>query len=226
MREKIKIVITDSGLGGLNVAAKLVGMLKNEPVFPTPELIFVNALPETNKGYNTMPHMNKKIITFNRVLEGIEHHFTPVIIAIACNTLSAIVDRTKYYKDNQNKIINIIDIAVEMLFQNIYDIWKANLIILGTETTILSGVYQNHFKKAGINKKQVIPTICSGLASAIELDSQSESTRQIIDRCISVAFERIENRQNKSYVLLACTHYGYVANQIYNSFQRKGLTNF
>jgi len=226
MREKTKIVVTDSGLGGLSVAARLFNMLKKERVFPTPELIFVNALPETNRGYNTMPDTKLKINTFNRVLEGIEHYFKPSIIAIACNTLSAIADGTKYYRDYQNKIINIIEIAVEMLLRSIYDIREANLIILGTETTILSGVYQNHFIKAGIDKKQLIPTICSGLASAIELDSKSENTKLIIERCISDAFERIVNKQNKSYVLLACTHYGYTANQIYDSFKDKGLTDF
>ncbi len=173
-----------------------------------------------------MPDTKTKIATFNRVLEGIERHFKPAIIAIACNTLSSIVEETEYYRKNPNKIISIIDVAVKIFFQTLQDIGNTNIVIFGTETTISSGVYQNYFKNAGIPEKQIIPLTCSKLASEIESDFKGKNTKQIITRCIKAALKQISGRQNKSYIILACTHYGYVANQFSNSFRKEGYNNF
>ena len=64
----LKIVVTDSGLGGLDVAARFYEwILKQEPV-PDIDLKFVNALPETRHGYNRMANRERQVRVFDSVL--------------------------------------------------------------------------------------------------------------------------------------------------------------
>ena len=50
----MKIVITDSGLGGLSVLGELERRIKENPIFENAELIFFNALFSPDYGYNSM----------------------------------------------------------------------------------------------------------------------------------------------------------------------------
>jgi len=220
--EKIKIALTDSGLGGLDVAAKLLERLKNELPATAIEIIFVNALPQIGRGYNHMPNTAGKVHMFNRVLWGIENHFHPQLTGIACNTLSAITGQTDYFSKHPTKIRNIIDIGIQAFLKNHRVFAQTQIVLYGTETTIGSFEYQKRFLKSGIAKTNLIPIMCPNLASEIELNSAGTNTRQLVEHCVINAVKQLKDHLKKIVLFLGCTHYGYVASFFREFFMNRG----
>jgi len=105
-KEEITVVITDSGLGGLSVMDDVARKLKISGCFKKVNLIFANALFNANTGYNALQTRAEKINQFSNVLTGIEQHFKPDVILIACNTLSVLYKETEFFKKSK-KIISI-----------------------------------------------------------------------------------------------------------------------
>ncbi len=221
--KKLKIVITDSGLGGLDIAGriyeKVTSMSFNLPI----EIIFVNALPEVGKGYNTMKNKAEKVSVFGKVLNGIEKNFSPAVIGIACNTLSAIVEETDYYKKFPEKIINIIDLGVEKFLTESKH-RENKVVVFGTQTTIQSGEYERKLFVAGIKKDKILSIPCPGLAEAIEYDYTSSNTEEKVKACVEniLAFGKTGNVT----VFLACTHYPYVKNLFEKYLTRNKIENY
>lgn len=220
--ETNRIVITDSGLGGLDVAARLVEALKGRILPQQTEIIFVNALPEAQRGYNKMPDTATKVHTFNRVLHGIQRVFQPRLIAIACNTLSAIVNQTGFFHRHADQVLDIIDIGVRSFLNTMRNSDQAILVLFGTETTIQSKVYQNRFADAGIANNRIIPVICPGLASQIEQNPDSAQTKNLISDCVQRALRPYLSKDQPLSLFLGCTHYGYVQKEFEQQFLSKG----
>ena len=114
-KEKIKILITDSGLGGLSVAAEIEKIITNAHMFKEAEIIFVNALPDANFRYNSMPDESTKVKFFDKTLIGMEQWFHPDIIFIACNTLSVVYPESEYYKHGNIPVVGIVDLGVNLI---------------------------------------------------------------------------------------------------------------
>jgi len=220
-----RLVITDSGLGGLNVVAMLYEKIKNLR-FDTPfDLIFVNALPESGKGYNKMPDITSKVRVFNNVLTGIETKFNPDLIGIACNTLSVIADQTDFFKQNSDRILGIVERGIKSFLRKINNKQHFYTIVFGTETTIEMDSHRRLLVKSGISNDFIIPQICSGLASAIENDPEGPETRQIIGESVKKALNKCEKSETPLYAYLACTHYGYVKQIFEKSIKKEGFAN-
>ncbi len=227
MSKAIQIVITDSGLGGLSVAAQLYEKIKTNPFAINTQIIFVNALPETQQGYNKMGSQSQKIATFNQVLQGINRHFNPDMIGIACNTLSVLVEKTKTFEQSPIPIISIIPVAIESILRVNQKFNSHFIIVFGTETTIQSGTYEKELAAKGFNKEQIISIACPNLASEIEMDFQSGSTLQIVDFCIQQAIQQINDIfTRKVLVVLGCTHYSYIQSIFEHYLKKYGLKNF
>lgn len=223
----MKIVITDSGLGGLSVAAQLYENLIEAKFQGNAELIYVNALPEQGQGYNTMSENVQKIRVFNNVLHGINRRFNPDLVAIACNTLSVIVDQTNYYRDHKNQIIDIVKMGLNTFIKNIQKARADSVIILGTETTIEKGVHRSFLIEHGFVEGKIIGQICSGLASEIEKDYQSIQTRELAEKCLKSALKWLNNKDLQTlYIYLACTHYGYILQEFERVLLQEGISQF
>lgn len=216
----MKIVITDSGLGGLSVAAALYERLKCEN-FGKIEIIFANALPESGKGYNKMPDKATKIKVFNRALEGFYSYWKPDMISVACNTLSVLLKFTQFNRQHSNMISDVVSAGIDGFLNADQISNDENLVIFGTETTIESGVHADKFFDVFGNQICAVP--CSGLAGAIEKDFQGKETKEIIRDAVA----RIDCKSTtaKTYVYLACTHYGYVKDLFSNAMQEQGFEN-
>ncbi|MFU8769807.1 MAG: hypothetical protein ACNA7H_08740, partial [Desulfotignum sp.] len=78
------IVVTDSGLGGLSVFAGIAAGLARTVPGSGIHLIYVNAWPETGKGYNHYPDMARKAAVFDQALAAMAR-FRPDALVIACN---------------------------------------------------------------------------------------------------------------------------------------------
>jgi glutamate racemase len=220
-----KIVITDSGLGGLSVAASLYERLKNDHNGNSVDITFVNALPETGRGYNTMPDTSSKVDVFNKVLYSIDQHFNPQLIGIACNTLSILADQTEFSKHHKNKILGIINCGIDAFLKYIKEQNPFYTIIFGTETTIKMDIHRQRLIRAGLPSDSVIPQICAKLASAIEYDPHGDETKSIIYKSVREAARKIRKSDTHGYAYLACTHYGYVKSLFEKALNEEGFTN-
>ncbi len=94
-QRKVLIALIDSGLGGLSICAEMEQALQRQPLFRNAALIYFNVWPEQIRGYNILSSVSERVRVFNRALSGIKI-FSPDLIMIACNTLSALYDRTAF----------------------------------------------------------------------------------------------------------------------------------
>ena len=205
-KNKLTIVFTDSGLGGLSIMADFLYKIeaKNKNISCDEiELIFFNALPENGQGYNRMQNMHDKTMLFNAALEMIHHYYKPDLIAIACNTLSAIFPSTQFSKSHPNTL-EIISAGRYLIEQHRKRSPRQPIFILATPTTIASGAYE-------MKDQHVFQVSGENLASLVEFDHTSPEVKTVTKRI----FNAIEKCLNGSPVrditlFLGCTHYGYI----------------
>jgi glutamate racemase len=220
------IVVTDSGFGGLSIAAEVYEWLKDQSFSVPIEIKYVNALPDTGKGYNTISDNLAKIHNFNRLLDSIEALFQPDIVVIACNTLSVLVSQTAYHFENRQKILDILDSGTTSVLSLLEHTNDNSLIIFGTETTINSGFHWNYFLENKYCISRVIAQSCPGLASKIENNPNSAATLNIIRQSVQAALQNLLPTEDTNiYAILACTHYSYVADHFKNEFLSNRINN-
>jgi glutamate racemase len=222
----MKIVITDSGLGGLSVATGLFEILKTGKYPGDTKLLYVNALPETGRGYNTIPDTGQKVRLFDNVLHGITRRFDPDIVAIACNTLSVIVNKTDYYREHSGRITGIVESGINSFINDMGKNKNCHIIVFGAETTIEIGAHRTLLIENGIPGANIITQSCPGLASAIEKDYRSDETRQLVDEYVKAALEPMVSKNHIIYAYLACTHYGYIKHEFARSLRHAEFLQF
>lgn len=220
-----RIVITDSGLGGVNIAANLYEKLKTISLPFDVEIIFINVLPEAGKGFNQMPDTATKVKTFNEILEYIESNFNPFIIGIGCNTLSVLLNQTDFYKNHSEEIYDVVQAGIDSFINNYSKNSKSYITIFGSKTTINSNAHRNLLIDKGAPTDTIIPQECVHLASQIELDYKSKKVRDIVESGIKKTLNKVPEKDSKIYCYLACTHYGYIADLFLNSFLKFGYSN-
>jgi len=114
-KEKITIVFTDSGLGGLSVMADAAEKFRQHPVFKKVNLVFVNALFTSEGGYNSLQTRKEKLAVFSSALQSMQERYAPDIILVACNTLSVITPHTAFAKTSSTPVVGIVEDAVNQI---------------------------------------------------------------------------------------------------------------
>ncbi len=111
--QDIRLVLTDSGLGGLAVCAEIERLLRNTPHSPAVRLIYINAWPDERFGYNDLSDAAERARVFDRALAAMAG-FRPDGLVIACNTLSVLYDLTDFSRTSNIPAKGIIDTGVEL----------------------------------------------------------------------------------------------------------------
>jgi glutamate racemase len=213
LRQKtIKIVVTDSGLGGLSVMEDLMHKIRESGYYTEAEIIFVNALFDSQSGYNALNSRNDKIIRFNTVLDAIESRYAPDAIVVACNTLSVLIDETEFIKKSGTPVIGIVEPGVSLIKAKIEDDPSATIIIFGTETTIEEESHIKALRNNKIPEKRIVSQACPQLQSYIEEDPYGEETAMLIDFYTQEALAKLADDSHTVYISLNCSHYGYSTN--------------
>jgi len=218
-KDEIKIVVTDSGLGGLSILADLSEKLRKERIFKKNDLIFFNALFNAETGYNSLPNREQKIKIFNSALHSMERLYAPDIILIGCNTLSTIYNDTPFSKQTGILVYGIVETGVDMIMQKLQKDKDAIIIIFATETTIQEGNYLRELKKRGVAEQRVISQACPQLQDYIEKDFNGEGTEMLISAYVDEALEKIKKPYPAIYISLNCTHFGYSIDFWKSAFQ-------
>jgi glutamate racemase len=199
-----RVVLTDSGLGGLSICAGLESRLRGIRGGRTIDLIYVNAWPDEAHGYNDLPDPASRAAVLDLALAAMVR-YRPDLIVIACNTLSVLYERTAFARSPIVPVAGIVD--------------EASLVVFGTRTTIESGEHVRRLAGRGIEPGRVRAAACPGLAGAIDKDPDSPALAGLVDACVSRALAGAAI-EGPLFAGLACTHYAYVAGLFRRSLGR------
>jgi glutamate racemase len=215
------IVVTDSGLGGLSICALLEQGLRVAGRAGAVRLTYVNAWPFEDRGYNDLPDDVERSRVFDAVLARLAQ-MRPDHVLIACNTLSILYPRTSFSLHPAVPVHGIVDAGVELFVEHLAADPASSIVLLGTRTTIESGVHKARLEQCGIDPRRVAAASCHGLAAAIERDVGGPRTAELISDCAERAAAAAPPGSTL-FLGFCCTHYGYVAVRLVST--AAGLTS-
>ncbi|HOK62774.1 MAG TPA: glutamate racemase [Soehngenia sp.] len=193
--DKRPIGVIDSGIGGLTVIDSIQKILPNEDIIYVGDNINV---PYGNRQEEEIYELTMKMLKF---LEK----KNVKLVAIACNTISAIS------KEFEGKFsYPIIDI-VEPTIEHIIKSGIGKIAIFGTEFTINKKVYEEKLKARSQNI-EIFSIKSRELAKLID-QGKFDSSETL--ECLKDRIEAIKESGDIYNVVLACTHYPIVEDLFY-----------
>ncbi len=185
MNEKIGVI--DSGMGGLTVVRSL--LLRNVPA----DIVYIG--DNANVPYGNRP-LDEIVELTLRMLEVLSERNIR-IVAIACNTISATIDRLKPFWGSS--IVDIISPAAQYLAT----CGESDLGLFGTEFTVRSGLHAKLV--SDLNPAVHIHGVPSRRLAA--LIDESIDDKSAISKEISSMLAQLAALHPVHSVLLGCTHY-------------------
>ena len=185
------IGIFDSGIGGATVLREILKLLSNE------RYIFYS--DSKNNPYGDKPDDE----IFNICDEIVKYFINKKCkaIVIACNTASC-----KSAQRLRKKYPQLPIIAIEPAYKMVYDFaYDKTTLIMATRGTLESEKFHKLYDKYNNHKTHIMP--CQGLADIIE-EGNEEKIKKYLEENLA---EYIGNVHN---VVLGCTHYPLVQNEI------------
>ena len=199
------IGIFDSGIGGLTVADAIHRLLPNEALVyfgDTAHLPYGDKSPELIRTYA------------EQITNFLLHEKKCKAIVIACNTASAAA--YELLRDTFKGTVPVINVIDPMIEAVIADDTIKKVGIIATKTTITSGTYQEKFTRRKPALKfaaHATPLLASMIEEGFYNDSVSTAVLQ--EYLSFPEFEDIDA------MVLACTHYPLIKNEIAAFFQNK-----
>ncbi|MEI0527308.1 glutamate racemase [Brachyspira intermedia] len=188
------IAVFDSGFGGLTVLKQLLKTLPDEN--------YIYLGDNANIPYGDKS--KEKIIELTLKMADFLIKQKCKMIIIACNTISACT----YHILKQKYEIPIIEVISNGAIDALNNTKNNNISIMGTEFTVHSNAYKemiNNYKK----EIKVTQVACKDLCPMIENDWHSYDNRLEV---LSKYLESID--KNSDTLILACTHYPHIADDI------------
>lgn len=184
------IGIFDSGIGGVTVLKEILKLLPNE------NYIYYSDSINNPYGEKTQEQLLNYV---NKIIEFfIEKDCKAVVFA--CNTATALTieEIRKKYKD-------LIIIGIEPAYKMVYDYDKdKKTLVMATPNTINSEKFKNLYNEYDNHNTILLP--CPNLANLIE----EGKTIKIIN----YLKENLPTNKNIEVVVLGCTHYPLIKNEI------------
>ncbi|NWG13495.1 MAG: aspartate/glutamate racemase family protein [Acidobacteria bacterium] len=207
-KDELRVVITDSGVGGLYICAELEKRLRGASRSCPLRLTYVNAWPYTYAGYNDLPDPASRARVLDRAL-GRMAAFRPGLLLIACNTLSLLYGTTEFSRAPSVPVMGIVEDGVDLFHERMTEDPGGSLVLFGTRTTIEAGEHIRRLVQRGIEGRRVFAAACHGLAAAFERDPDDPGLARMVGECVCQALQgkRIEGTL---YAGLCCTHYSYL----------------
>jgi len=208
-RPDLTIVVTDSGLGGLSVAADLAARLPASGLSRSVRIVFVNALLDDAIGYNDLRLERDRVRVFDAALAATEKRYRPDLILVACNTLSVLYDRTDHAKGGGAPVVTIVGMGADLVARTLRERPGGTAVLFATRTTIESGAHRRLLLQQGIPGDRIVGEACHRLAGSIERGAESDETKQYIGTFVGEAIGKLPASPGPLVVSLNCTHYGY-----------------
>jgi len=212
----MRIAVCDSGLGGLDIAARLFSK------GGCGELLYFNVWPEPDRGFSKMEH-GERVAVWERAFDGIME-YRPDLLVIGCNTLSVVHRQCARLGDPRCPVKDIVDAAVSVCGAFLRGNPEKKLLILGTAETVNSGCYRNKLIDSGIAPGRIGGIPLPGLATLIETDPGSAAVENRI-REEAVKAQALYGALHDYALGLCCTHFGYVSSLWRRIFGPAALLN-
>ena len=225
-KDSVVILVTDSGLGGMSVAANLYEKLKDAGIFKRVDIRFFNAQPHLTYGYNSMKSVEEKIWVFDNALEAMKSKFKPDMILIACNTLSVIYEYAKFAEDPGIPVIGVVEAGVNLIESKMSTDKNSKVVIFATQTTIAEGKHKLGLIERGIDESRIGTVACPRLAGSIERGFDSAETDSLLNLYVPKGIAQLNGQKENVYVSYNCTHYGYITDLFAKKFQDHGINVF
>ena len=197
MRASYPIGIFDSGIGGLTVAKAV------KEVFPNEKIIYYGDtahLPYGDKSGELITHYSVNITDF------LLKHDAKVIL-IACNSASASAfEEVQKHVGDRALVMNVIDPVVEYVANQE---GQKKVGVIGTKATVNSGMYERKLRNLSPDF-DVISMATPLLAPMIEEGFIYDN----ISNAIIDAYLSNSPLNNLDSLILGCTHYPIIKNQI------------
>lgn len=221
-RQHLKVLVTDSGLGGLSVCGDLERKALVRKAFESVEIVFCNALPEASLGYNNLDSPQRKARVFSDALRSMAKWYEPDIVLIACNTLSVVYPDTDVARTLKVPVIGIVDLGADMIVERLQKQPGSCAVVFGTETTISAGAHRAKCLAKGIDSARLIAQPCAELAAEIQSSPRGEPAKNLIDLYVDEAVSHLPKGTNPVIAAMCCTHYGYCADMFLQAFAAAG----
>lgn len=181
------IGVLDSGVGGLTVVKLIEKILGNEDI-----IYFGDSknVPYGNRGEDEIFDLTMNILKYFQSRDV-------KMVAIACNTISTIIDRFK--SSFEYPIIDIISPTVE----HISRMGLHKIAILGTNFTIKTRAYE----KLLIQRDKSIEIVSENSPDLASLIDRGDFNSQKIHDIVKGHLDSIARKGDYYNVVLACTHY-------------------
>lgn len=198
----------DTGLGGQRIA-DMFGIISDIPYISYQDR---EALPLGDKTQDQIR---------NIVIAGVEKLFQQNcnLIVLACNTAS--VETIRYIQSTwlpqnyPNKQVLGVTVPLREYLDEFSQLKSQKGLLLATQATIQTGFYQEYLAQFNYNLDYLA---CPNLADSIEKDIYSEDNNYT--QSVKILQNLSKQVQTKpDYIILACTHYGYISKQIHDIFQ-------
>ena len=219
-KKSLSLLVTDSGLGGLSICAHMVENLTRTRSYANLSVVYFNAWPLQDKGYNFFGTDAERIRVFGNAV-GAMNRYAPDLIFIACNTLSVVFLQGGLAATARAPVVDIINFGVDMIAGRLKAHPASTALILGTKTTVASGAHKKLLMDRGIAGHRIAQQDCHGLAGAIESDPDSPQVRALVDQFMVQAAATIDPGVNHILAALCCTHYGYIQDMIRETLARR-----
>lgn len=222
-KKDLKILITDSGIGGFSVASILYDILYKNRSYCNVDIVYSDARERKSFRYNEIADKNERIKIFSNRLDFLNDIFKPDIIFIACNTLSILYNKTKFYKKTNIPVIDIFDSGIKAITKHLVNKPDNNVFILGTRTTINDNNYKNELVNLGFEDYRIINQMCPSLSKYIETSCNEDyDLNPNIDWLVNRMIEKKHKNWDNFAISLNCTHYIYVIDKFLRVFKEKG----
>ncbi len=208
-KDTLRLLLTDSGLGGLSVAAQMDSIARRTRAYRHLDVVFCNALPESDYGYNHMTTDAERSEVFRDALEGMVRSYAPDAVFIACNTLSVVYRKEPADIPAWIPVVDIVTLGTERLAAASVEHPDAVMVLLGTPTTIAAGDHKNDLVGRGVPEDRIVVQECGELASEIQLDARSDMVDTMIGLYAGEALSKVSPDARGIIAGLVCTHYGY-----------------
>lgn len=201
------MVVTDSGIGGVGIAAELFRTLQTRGPYARATVIFYNALFDAHSGYNVLTDMVEKVRILDTALHGILR-FQPDALLLGSNTLSVLYGQTRFAQTAPLPVTGLLHLGVENIMrQSAEERSQSAVVLFATPLTVREGVFLDRLS-GHFSKDQIVEQACTGLEHAIG-DGDLPTVHRLIDQYVEQAMERIPRHTRRVYASLHCTHFGY-----------------
>lgn len=207
MAQKIKILTTDSGLGGLSVTAELVEKIKSGGQFEEAEITFFNCRPSDEYGYNPLGSNEVRAEVFSKALYAMHDKFQPDVIMIACNTLSVIYDLCEFFKSPLVPVVGIIEDGVKQISDLLLNNPEMHMVMFATPTTVSSAMHKNILTGQGIAPERLHYQDCFSLPGEISASAESDKVKNMIKKFMQSGEAKTKGKPFG--ISLLCTHFAY-----------------